>query len=181
MPGQDVTPQTPDRTEDEDREAASIYKASVTQTNELEFMESLSESGTHIYEKVLDLGKQRDMLIIWGKKGFSLNVKSKGKNIVICFGYPPTTNNQALYTWFRAVENKSNVQEDVIETLRKEALATNLFVPVGVNNDLKCETDRELDDSQVSAITNWLTKVINTIRESEATDKQVETDRPAVG
>ena len=92
MPGKDVTPPDTDQTADlppDDREASSEYKKRQSQTNELEFIESLNENGKTVYERVLALGKQRGMRIKWGRKGFSLNAVSNGALIVVCYGYPP--------------------------------------------------------------------------------------------
>ena len=71
MPGQDVTPRVSEQiaVQQEDIEAASEYKRRQTRTNEIEFLESLNDNGTRVYQRVLDLGKQEGMHINWGKKG----------------------------------------------------------------------------------------------------------------
>ena len=170
MPGEDVTPQ---RTEQEagldleDREANSKYMRRRTLTDELEFMESLSENGIPVYEKVLALGKQDGMQIRWGKKGFSLNAVSNGMLIVVCYGFPPSAYNQSIYTDFASLNRKANVPQDIVETLRKEALETSLFVTAGKGNELSYRTDRRLEESEITSLTVWLTAVVRRIREFE--------------
>ena len=172
IPGRDVTPEITRRTESEDDEAAQEYQGRRNRTNELEFLESLNESGVRIYEQVLALGKQPGMLIRWGLKGFSLNVRSNAKTIGICWGFPPSAYNQAIYTGFGVIWQKCNVPEGVLETLREEAIATKLFVPAGVNEELKCQTDQGLEESQLMALIGWLTKVIATVRDLETASYQ---------
>ena len=53
MPGRDVTPQDVGQSTDvqpDDREASSEFKRRQSRTNELEFLESLNENGTIVYE-----------------------------------------------------------------------------------------------------------------------------------
>ena len=171
MPGKDVTPPDTDQTADlppDDREASSEYKKRQSQTNELEFIESLNENGRIVYARVLALGKQSGMRIKWGLKGFSLNAVSKGALIVVCYGYPLlSVYNQNIYTSLPSVLTKSNVPHDAVETLRENALETGLFEPVGKGNDLVCRTDRSWDEPELTELTNWLSTVIARIRQYE--------------
>ena len=92
MPGLDVTPQDAGQSTDllpDDREASKEFKKRQSQTNEIEFIESLNDNGRKVYERVLALGKREGMRIKWGLKGFSLNAVSKGLWVVVCYGFPP--------------------------------------------------------------------------------------------
>ena len=149
MPGRDVTPQEAGQSTDldpDDREASSKFKRRQSQTNELEFLESLNENGTIVYERVLALGEHDGMRIKWGLKGFSLNAVSNGALVVVCYGYPPSAYNQNIYTDFDLVLRKSNAPQDAVEALRTDALNTGLFTPAGRGNNLVCQTDRSWDD-----------------------------------
>ena len=170
MPGRDVTPQVTDQSAElppDDREASSDFKRRQSQTDELEFIESLNENGKTVYERVLALGKQSGMRIRWGRKGFSLNAVSSGAFIAVCYGYPPSAYNQSIYTSFPSVLTKSNVPHDAVETLRENALKTSLFEPVGKGNDLVCRTDRSWDEPELTELTSWLSTVIARIRQYE--------------
>ena len=174
MPGRDVTPPATDQSAElppDDREASSDFKRRQSQTDELEFIESLNENGKTVYERVLALGKQSGMRIRWGRKGFSLNAVSSGAFIAVCYGYPPSAYNQSIYTSFPSVLTKSNVPHDAVETLRENALKTSLFEPVGKGNDLVCRTDRSWDEPELTELTSWLSTVIARIR-------QYETEKP---
>ena len=79
MPGKDVTPPATDQSADvpsDDVEASSAFKKKRSQTSEEEFLDSLTDNGKTVYERVLALGKQPGMKINWGRKGFSLNAIS---------------------------------------------------------------------------------------------------------
>ena len=170
MPGRDVTPQDTDQSAElqpDDREASSEFKRRQSRTDELEFIEALNENGETVYDRVLALGKQGGMRIKWGRKGFSLNAVSSGALIVVCYGYPPSAFNQNIYTDFESVLRKSNVPQDVVETLRTNALNTPLFEPAGKGNNLVCRTDRSWDEPELAELTNWLSTVVERIREFE--------------
>ena len=173
MPGRDVTPKDSDQSAElqpDDREASSEFKRRQSRTNELDFLESLNENGTIVYERVLALGRQDGMRINWGLKGFSLNAVSNGVLVVVCYGYPPSAYNQSMYTDFDLVLRKSNVPRDAMEALRTEALNTHLFAPVGKGNNLVCRTDRSWDEPQLTALMGWLSTVVERIREFETVD-----------
>ena len=170
MRGRDVTPRTADESAQilpDDREASSAFKRRRARTNELEFLESLNENGRTVYERVLALGKQDGIRINWGLKGFSLNAISGGAMVPVCYGYPPSTYNQNIYTDFDSVLRKSNVPQDAVESLRTDALNTQLFAPVGKVNNLVCRTDRSWDEPKLAALTGWLSTIVDRIREFE--------------
>ena len=183
MPGRDVTPRPPEQdagTPDEDQAAATEYKRRQARTNEVEFLESLNVHGVAVYRRVLDLGSREGMRVRWGTKGFSLNVVSNGTLIPMCYGYPPASYNQRIYTEFGLMAQKSNLPQDAVDTLRQKALDTSLFSPAGRGSNLSCRTDLPIDESQLDALTGWLNSVVATIREHETpvqedTEQQAET------
>lgn len=172
MPGRDVTPQRPEQdaaAQDEDQAAATDYKRRQARTNEVEFLESLNEHGVAVYRRVLDLGSREGMRVRWGTRGFSLNVVSNGATIPMCYGYPPASYNQRIYTEFGLMAQKADLPQDTVDILRQEALDTGLFDPAGKGNNLSCRTDLPLNESQLDALTGWLNSVVGRIREYETT------------
>ena len=170
MPGKDVTPPDTNQLAElppDDREASSEFKERQSRTNEQEFLESLTENGKTVYERVLALGKPRGMRINWGRKGFSLNVESNGALIAVCYGFPPSAYYQRLYTSFPSVRSKSNVPPEDVEALKEDALNTGLFEPAGKGVDLMCRTDRSWDEPELSKLTGWMKTVIDRIRQYE--------------
>ena len=175
MPGRDVTPPSVEREgdlQDEDQAASREYKKRQARTNEFEFLESLNEHGGTVYRRVLALGSQEGMLVTWATRSFTLNVVSGNRRIPVCNGYPATSYNQLIYTAFGEIAYKSNVPEDVVDALRQEALNTGLFKPVGREKNLSCRTDLPLDESQLDALTGWLSLVMDRIREYEEANRE---------
>ena len=177
MPGQDVTPRIGEQNaalQPEDVEAASQYKRLQDRTNEEEFLGSLDEYGMRVYARVLAFGKQEGMEIKWTRSGFSLYVVLKQKKVVICYGYPHslTKYNQSIYTTFDWIGTMTNVPREVIEEHRKEALAIGPFEPAGRGFDIAFRTERVGEESQVTALVDWLEAVVRRIREFEAANPQ---------
>ena len=174
MPGRDVTPGNSEQgaeSQDEDQVAAIEYKRRRERTNEQEFIDSLNEHGVIIYRRVPALGNQEGMLVRWGTKGFSLNVVVDGATIAVCYGYPPSSSNQRLYTGFPSIVEKSSVPQEMVKSLRQDALNTDLFQPSGKGMDLSCQTDLPLDKSQLDALIGWLALVIDKIREYQGVNR----------
>lgn len=169
MPGRDVTPPGAEREgdpQDEDQVASREYKKRQARTNELEFLEFVNEHGDAIYRRVLALGSQEGMLVTWATRSFTLNVVSGSGRIPVCNGY-----NQLMYTMFGEIAYKSSVPDEVVDALRQEALNTGLFRLAGRGNNLSCRTDLSLDESQLDAMTGWLSLVIDKIREYEGVSR----------
>ena len=182
MPGQDVTPRISEEIaalQPEDFKAASEYKRRQDRTDEGEFLESLNENGFRVYQRVLALGKKERMHTNWGTKGFSLNVVSNGAKVLVCKGYPPSAFHQQIFTDFAMIRRKTNVPQGEIETLRQDGLDTGLFVPMGSIGELSCQTDRKLDETQLTAITGWLESVIAKIRMYENVNTNEDTSTSA--
>ena len=170
MPGRDVTPEGANRSTHilpSDQEASSEFKRRRARTNKSEFLDSLSENGRILYERILALDRRSGVRINWGLKGFSLNAISEKIRIPVCNGYPPSAFNQRLYTNFDSIEEKSRIPQAVVETLRTDALDTRLFAPVGKGNKLVCETDRTWDEPKLAALLECLGTVLDQIREYE--------------
>ena len=170
MRGQNVTPGVSEQEAELQAADLDAVKRWV-QTSEHEFLDSLDENGTPVFDRVLQLGRQDGMQIKWGRTGFSLNAVSNGVLVVVCYGYPPQSKKfgQSIYTDFSLLSTKSNVTQDAIDALKAEAQATGLFVQAGGSgNELRCRIDRRLEEAELSALTGWLDNVIGRIREFEA-------------
>ena len=173
LPGRDVTPQNAGpstETPPVDQEAATEYKRQQRQTDKTEFLESLDDNGRLVYERVLALANQDGMEVKWSRKGFTLHVVSNGVRVVVCRGYPLGTNRQRLHTEsFNALHQA--LPSDTVATLRDEALKTELFEPAGQGDRLRCDTDREWDEPQLTALTGWLHSVVERVHDCHISDR----------
>ena len=168
LPGRDVTPRPLGQDEaiqDGDQAIVNEYKKRQARTNEQEFMDSLNENGAVVYRRILDLGNHGGMRVNWTRTGFSLNVIAEGTPVPVCYCYPPSAFNQLMYTAFVPITSKSNVPQEVVEALRGAALETGLFQPAGMGIELSCRTDMPLGETQLDALTGWLTNTVAMVRE----------------
>ena len=173
MPGRDVTPGNSDEetaSQDEDQAAAREYQRRQGRTEEVEFLESLNEHGSSFYQRILALANQKRMQVTWTSKGFSLDAHSKGTQVPVLYGYRPTALNQRMFVGFSSIERRCGVPRNVVEALRRDALDTGQFEPSGRNLDLFCCTELPLNESQLNAVTGWMSNVIDKIREHEIAD-----------
>ena len=93
---------------------------------------------------------------------------------MVCYGYPHsvTKYNQSIYTTFDSIGTRTNVPPEVIEGHRKDALAIGPFVPAGRGHDIAYRTDRVLEESQVTALIEWLEAIVVSIRGSETVNPE---------
>jgi hypothetical protein len=122
-----------------------------------EFLGDLDQNGKAVFEKLREFAQARAMRIIWGEKGFSLNVDLDGTPVAVFFCYPSSAKyGQSIYTTLErdgGVRRKSQVPEDEIGKLRSEAEATGLFRPAG--HELRCSIDRPFNDPEMGKVLAW--------------------------
>ena len=143
-----------------------VSSAPLPVITEDEFLASLDENGKAVFSRILELANRKSMPIHWGTKGFSLNINVEGTHVALCFVYPPdSVFKQTIRTSLRhpgGVERKSAVPEETLESLRKQAENTNLFVPAG--QDLKCHVTRPLNDAEIESLISWFEAVEKAVR-----------------
>lgn len=138
-----------------------VASGSLPVVSQNDFMRSLDDNGRLVFERLLDVARQRSMPIHWGTKGFSLNVDLDGSHVAVCFGYPPdSVYKQSVYTALMGrggMTSKTSVPEDVVKSLWAEAESTGLFRPAG--RELKCLIDHKLSEQELTALLSWCQKV----------------------
>lgn len=146
---------------------ARVASGSLPVVSQNDFIRSLDENGKPVFERLLEVAKQRSMPIHWGTKGFSLNVALDGNHVAVCFGYPPdSVYKQSIYTALMGrggMTRKTSVSEDVVKSLWAEAESTGLFRPAG--RELKCLIDHKLSEQELTALLSWCQQVAASINE----------------
>ncbi len=134
-------------------------------TTEPEFMEALNDYGKPVMTRFLSFAREHQFPIIWGDKGFSLNVNLDGIRVPFCFGYPPNSvYKQSLYTPLfgrGGILSKVDISSDAFQTLYTEALATNLFQTA--ERELKCRIDRSFLESDIDWLISWFQRITELI------------------
>ena len=182
MPGKDATPDRNEQDavlETEDRDALVTYKRRQSKTTEDDFMASLTENGARVYRQVLALGAKKGMHVKWGVSGFSLNVLSSNGPVVVCYGFPPSSYDQRIYTALDSARQKGGIPNDAIDELRENARETRLFEIAGSGDNFRFDTNRDLDDAQIDVLTNFLNEVIETIQRHDGQAQPTEQAQPS--
>ena len=74
---------------------------------------------------------------------------------------------QSIYTglWkIGGIFNKTNVQEEIVQSLHVDAQETGLFQPAG--KELKFMINRNVTEKEIDSLLSWLKKVADLIKES---------------
>lgn len=151
----------------ESEKPTQVASGSLPVVTEEAFLASLDQNGKAVFSRIKEFAQRKSMPIIWGTKGFSLNLAIDGIPVAICFVYPPeSVHKQSIRTTLYrigGVEKKTRVPEEMIQSLRKQAEATQLFSPAG--QDLRALINRTFSDSEVQALLDWFESVEKTVRE----------------
>ena len=171
MPGRDVTPgslQQAAGLEEGDLEATATFKKRRAKLTKDEFLALLDGNGLYVYESMLTWAEREGLLINWGTTSFYLRVSSNSDTVGICEAYrSPNFREQTIWTYFRRDLERTGVTESAVDSLEQKALDTGLFSPAGRVGALKCPIDRRLTEAELGALINWLSLVVQSIRESE--------------
>ncbi len=131
-----------------------------------QFMASLDDNGRRVFSRVLEFAQNDSMEIIWGTRGFSMNVVLDGTWVGFCFGYPPQAlGGQSLRTTLRdkrGIAGKTAIPEDVLTSLHDAAQSTGMFRSAG--SELRCSIDRAFTDKEIQDLLSWFKAVTQAIR-----------------
>lgn len=148
----------------EPRKLAHLSARSSPSISESDFIKSLDEYGKHVFSQILDFAAAKSFPIHWGTKGFSLNIDLDGNDVSIFYAYPPNSiSKQSINTTFGrrgGILDKTNVPENVYQSLLSEAQGTGLFQKAG--RELKCLINREFSQEEIDSLTSWFEKVAQT-------------------
>ena len=132
-----------------------------------EFLAACDENGKHLFSRMLTNAERGSLAIRWAAKGFSLNVRLNDTLVPVCYGYSPEfLYGQTFYTYFYGsggAAGKSAMPENIVQSLKKQASDTGLFVPA--TNELKIMITRKLKDSEIDSLWAWCESAEKAIRE----------------
>lgn len=142
-----------------------VQSAPLPKINEKQFLSSLDKNGLEVFQKILEFAKQqRDLMIRWGSKGFSLNIELDTGLVALFFGYPPNSAfKQSIYTGFVEITKKVNNSEEIIG-FYKERLE-NLDYFIKANSNLKWVIDKPYSENEVEQFISIVKDVILKIKE----------------
>ena len=161
--GEELLTKTTVISEEMEEERRRKQKKFVRVTRE-DFLRTSDQNGKAVFKKILEFAQAHALPIIWGIKGFSLNVALDGTHVAIFFCYPPdAVYKQSIYTTLMrgGMSTKTQVPDAEMGRLRSAAEGTGLFQPAG--RELKCLIDRAFTEEEVDKILAWCEEVAATI------------------
>ena len=109
-----------------------VQTVSLPKISEKQFLNSLDKNGKNVFGKIINFGKENDLLYNWGSKGFSLNVGIDNELVTLLFGYPPkSVYKQSIYTGFEMITKKVNNSEEVVDFYKTQIKNFSYFKDAG--------------------------------------------------
>jgi len=140
--------------------------AQLPKADETKFFDSLDSFGKPVFQQLFDFAKSNGLLIRWGSKGFSINVKINDGFVGLCFGYPPqSVFKQSIYTGFEEIRKKVINSDSIIELYKTELAKTNKFI--SAKSNLKWIVDKPTDKNDIGDFLTILKLIIDKIHKSE--------------
>lgn len=97
-------------------------------TTKEEFLSNLDNNGRRVFTRIFEFIDEQNLLIRWGSKGFSANVKNKSEFVGVFFGWPINAPwGQAIATGFGQIEKKIDSSQSINHFYRTEIKKLNLF------------------------------------------------------
>ena len=141
-----------------------VQSASLPKVDEQQFLGSLDQNGSNVFQHIFEFAKQNGLMFRWGSKGFSLNIELDTGFLGLFFGFPPgSVFKQSIYTGFEEITKKVNNPEDIIE-FYKERLE-NLGYFVKAKSNLKWVIDKAYSENEVKQFLAIIDEVISKVKE----------------
>ncbi|MDL2274876.1 hypothetical protein LJC22_01970 [Desulfosarcina sp. OttesenSCG-928-G10] len=160
--------------EDESSSIEEVTSASLPKITKEKFVNALDTIGKNIFARLFAMADENALLVKWGTKGFSLNVKKNNDQIPICQGYPPQSSiyQQAIRITSEGKYgflNKVPMSESVMKPLFSEAQNSGLFQLEGNGNGngLKLRLDDNLSEKDIQFVLDWIQKLANAIIDAD--------------
>ncbi len=137
-------------------------------TTKEEFLSNLDNNGRKVFTRIFEFIDEKDLLIRWGSKGFSANVKNKSEFVGVFFGWPLNAPwGQAIATGFGQIEKKIGSSQAINDLYRTEIKKLNLFderVFFFKHEELRWSIKNVTDD-KLDELIKVFDKVVQLVRE----------------
>ncbi|VUT28278.1 MAG: hypothetical protein SYNGOMJ08_00847 [Candidatus Syntrophoarchaeum sp. GoM_oil] len=145
------------------KEPPSILTLKFGKLTEEKFRSLLDENGLKVFDKIIDFGKERDLMIRWGSKGFSLNLKVDNDFVALLWGFHlESIRKQSIATRFDQIERKIKNADDVIEFYSNELENLSYFEKIKPN--FRWMINKAYSDEEIERFIEVLRSVIAKIK-----------------
>jgi len=126
------------------------------------FFENLDDKGIEFYRALMKFAGENQLKVIWGTKGFSLNVVLGGSNISVLRGYCKlSAYDQTAFVTFSSILSKVPDGDVIIEQYQNGLDDVAVKVSDGYRLDV-----HEMDEKQLGTFYEVLTRVVGLIKNS---------------
>ncbi len=128
------------------------------------FIENLDQYGKNFFKELLKFSQEKGLVINWGTKGFSLNVKIGKDKISLLQGYCNLrAYGQTMYSTIDSISKKVENGDRIVVDYVKKALEIKDFKKV--NSGFIFNLERELDEEEWNKFKNILSETIEKIKD----------------
>lgn len=143
---------------------SEIQSASLPKVDKNQFLNSLDHNGLKVFNRVFEFASANNLLLRWGAKGFSLNLKLDDGYVPLIFGYPPpSVFKQSVYTGFEGILKKIADSESIVESYEKQIDEFGSFKPAGMN--FKWLIDKDYSEQEIQKFIDILAVIIEEIKQ----------------
>lgn len=143
-----------------------VRSSFLPRVNKSGFLKELDVDGRAVFERLFEFAESQDFIIVWGSKGFSLNVQYNGENVSLLFGYPPSSVfKQSIYTGFESIIKKVNNSHKIVSNYRSKLLSTGYFIKAGEN--IKWIINKRYSEKDVDDFIKIVREVSELIKKGE--------------
>jgi len=141
----------------------------IQKTDKETFLNNIDKNGQEVFARLFDFAERENLLIRWGNKGFSLNVKEENVFVGFLFGYPlDCPYSQSVITGFKQIEKKTPDSATIIGYYRSEIQKLDLFTEnVGFfgNPELKWLINRPVNQEKINRFMGILAEMVKKIKQ----------------
>ena len=149
----------------EDIVKARLQTTSLHKVDKESFLKSIDENGKYIFETLLNYAHNKDLLVKWGAKGFSLNYQNDANFVAVLFGYPPhCVWKQSIYTGYDEIDKKINEAGKINEYYRAEVKKLKVFQYAQKSE--KWVINKKYPNEIINDYLRIIDEVINMLKES---------------
>ncbi|MFW6116988.1 MAG: hypothetical protein ACOC6G_00200 [Thermoproteota archaeon] len=130
-----------------------------------QLLNDLDDNALPVFNAILELAKNNNLLLNWGSVGFSLNTIVGDTHVPFIMGYPKSSAySQTIYTYYPTIEKKVEQGKELFEAFKNELLQTGLFEKAG--DEVKYIIKQTPSKQQIENLTDIILKFSEKIKEN---------------
>ncbi|ADZ09792.1 hypothetical protein Metbo_1565 [Methanobacterium lacus] len=129
------------------------------------FLENVDTYGKNFFILLFKFASENDLIINWGTKGFSLNVKIDNKNVSLLQGYSNLrANGQIMYSTINSIIKKVENGDEVVDKFISKALTIDNFIKI--NGGFMFDLKRNLQSDEWNKFKDLVLNTIGDIKKN---------------